>query len=553
MTRRTIRIEQAPELTRAPLADAYVHSFERIASLYDFHPYRPDGWRERLEWLDSRSHPNASKEALSEVLIAYNERIGNSQEAIQGAKELAQSGTVAVVGGQQAVAFTGPLLVLHKAVTILSAARRAERELGRRVVPVFWVAGEDHDWDEVNHTYGITKEQEIQKIKINVKQDEPPRTSVSYVSMNQLAWEDALEQFEGGLLDTEFKPDLIITLRKAFAESSSPSDCFARIMASLFGKHGLVLVDSADPAVRSLEREMFQQLIRRRADYGNALEQGRSAVEQAGFTAEAEVRSDSLQLFVLHEGERLLMYGHAGGGFSDRKGRLPLTEEQLLHYASEEPERLSNNVLTRPVMQEYLFPVLATVLGPSEVAYWGLLRHAFHSLDMKMPIVVPRTSFTMIEGTVHKNLEKYGVALGQALNGQELEKLKMDWLARQDQWGVEARFAAAEDAVNTQYGPLLEMIEEIQPALRKLGDTNLLKIQEQIAFLKQKTMDALQSRHEAGVRQFERIGRSLLPLGKPQERVYNGFVYLSKYGTDWLDQLVEQELDLHGGHYAVYL
>ncbi|ALS21357.1 bacillithiol biosynthesis cysteine-adding enzyme BshC [Paenibacillus naphthalenovorans] len=545
-----VRLEAIQWESGQPLTDDYVSRFEKTGELYDYNPWEWESWRARASWLDQERVTGADRQRLADALRRFNERAGNAGEAMDAIERLRDERTLCVVGGQQASLFTGPLLVIYKAVTLLRLAKEASGKLNRPVVPVFWIAGEDHDFDEVNHVNYLTPNLQVDKIK--VEHPTGLRTSVSRTKLGRQQWEDALRQLEQSLMTTEFKDELVQSFRAAVEESATLVDLFARLMARLFGSQGLVLLDSDDPALRKVEGSMFRTLIEQNGELNEAFLQNRDQLMACGYQPQAELHTNAANLFVYdEEGERILLYADDSGGFTDRKGVRRFSRERLLDWADTAPERLSNNVMTRPLMQEFLFPVLATVLGPAEIAYWGLTRKAFHLLGMRMPLLVPRLGFTIVEGTVHKNMQKYGLTFEDVV--LRLEEKQQEWLRAQDRLQLEARFGEVKEQFRSGYEPLIAAISGINPGLGKLGETNLGKIIEQIEFLQHKAEDGLRSQNESGLRHFQRIGLTIAPGGKPQERVYNISAYLNKYGDGWLKELLELPVTIDGKHYICYM
>ncbi|MDB5053621.1 MAG: bacillithiol biosynthesis cysteine-adding enzyme BshC [Bacilli bacterium] len=529
------------------LAEDYCKGLENASGFFTYHPSNEDSWYKRAQWLDQASGPNANRAELVETLLKYNTKIANSAAAMDNIARLRDSAALVVVGGQQTGLFTGPLLVIYKAITLIQTAKHAERKLGRSVIPIFWLAGEDHDFDEVNHTYVLTPQLEIAKIKI----EHPTgiRTSVSQLTIE--SWEGALQQLDASLMQTEFKAGLMEKLAQIGKQSHTLVDFFAQIMAWLFSDQGLVMLDSDDPEMRRVESKMFSLLLHRHKNINEALLAGRNRVEAAGYKAQTELAANNVNLFVFtDQGERVLLQWD-GQLFHDKKKERTYTQQQLNEWAVSAPERFSNNVMTRPLMQDFLFPVLATVLGPGEIAYWGLTGLAFEELGMKMPIVVPRMEFTLVEGAVQKQMDKFGLTWDTVFF--HFEQWKKDWLTAQDQLGLPARFAEVKQQFQNIYAPILQTIASINPGLQKLGDTNAQKIVEQIEFLEARSVEANQVQFEAAIRHLERIRLSLLPLEKPQERVYNVLSYLNKYGDGWLKQLLELPLVVNGMHSIIYL
>ncbi|MVO99379.1 bacillithiol biosynthesis cysteine-adding enzyme BshC [Paenibacillus lutrae] len=532
-----------------PLTEDYIQEYDRVSSLFDYNPWGKESLHERADAVRHSDALRADRSVLAEVLIEYNRRMGGKEAAIAAAGRLADEHTLAVVGGQQAGLFGGPLYVIYKAVTLIMAARQAEAELGTPVIPVFWIAGEDHDFEEVDHIHVLRPGLDISKIAI----DRPwnLRTSVSRWEAEPEAWEAALRQLDEALPDSPHKAGLLRDLRTAITGDRTLSGAFAGWMAALFGDSGLVLLDADDPALRRLEGPMFAQLIGGSASLAAALVRGREQVESLGYAPQVDVSDEQAHLFVHDRGERVLLQ-RSGDGFTDKKGLRTFSREELLKVAAEEPERLSNGVMSRPLMQEFLLPVLGTVLGPAEVAYWAMTRDAFHLNGMTMPIVLPRLEFTIVEDTVTKWMDKYELSMDDAASGS-LAARKEAWLGSQSPFPVEQRFEEARAGVREIYSPLLDSLASIEAGLPELGRSNLDKILHQIDYLQHKSEQALVRKHETALAQWKRVEQSLTPLGKPQERVYNVCAFLSRYGYNWLDELVEADLAPDGSHYLIHI
>lgn len=534
-----------------PLTEAYIHRTDaRIDPLYGYHSGVEKDWIRRLNSLNERAHTRASSVEVAHVLREYNNKLEAASEVEASIAALADGAPV-VVGGQQAGLWTGPLLVIHKAVSIIGAARSASEQLGQKIVPVFWIAGEDHDWDEASHTYVLTAEQELRKL--SVARPEGSRTSVSRTTLSPEVWQEMLDQLEQALPHSEFKPKLLAELGEMTTRSRSLTDLFALILSRLFGKEGLVLLDADDPQLRKAEAPMFQLLIERNDELENAYAAAANQLQQLGYSLQADVTPGSANLFLFNPDngeERTLLHKH-DDAFRDRKGLVSWTKEELLRLAAEHPQQFSNNVLTRPLMQDYLFPVLATVLGPGEIAYWALTGEAFRTLGMEMPIIVPRMSFTLVEGTVAKHMAKYELSFADVM--ERFDERKEQWLKQQDRLALEEQFGSVKQIFEELYKPLLGLAATIQPGLSKLGETNMNKIMEQIGYMETKTVDAYNKQFDASIRQLERIRLSIKPADKPQERIITMVAYWNRYGEAWLDQLLEASYNRLGGHTIIYL
>ena len=338
-----------------PLSEAYgKRKDSQLESLlHSGHPSDKRAWLARAERLDKTAGMRAPATNIAEALRSYNARIGMSPKT-ELQLDAIEQGAYVVVGGQQAGLWTGPLLVIHKAVTVISAAKHASAILGKPVVPVFWIAGEDHDWDEANHIV-VSSEQGVRKLA--VARPDGPRTSVSRTGLDLEAWEKALSDLETQLSSSEFKEPLLEKLRSWIGEGVSLSDVFARIIAWLFGREGLVLLDADDAALRRVEAPMFRRMISDNDALEAAYAEAGTQVQALGYSTQAAATPGCANLFLFrpedqgigNAGDRVLLYKREGG-FTDKKGEAFWSSDELLAWTETHPERFSNNVLTRPIM-----------------------------------------------------------------------------------------------------------------------------------------------------------------------------------------------------------
>ncbi|MGN7357731.1 bacillithiol biosynthesis cysteine-adding enzyme BshC [Paenibacillus sp. SAF-054] len=515
------------------LADDYINRFSQVEDLYGEDFRREDSWRSRAAWLKESEGTRVDRTALVDCLRQYNSKHNDYKEVHNSLDLLAQNGTLAVVGGQQSGLFTGSLLVVYKALTIVLAAKEAEEKLQQPVVPVFWIAGEDHDWDEVNHTYVMTPELKVSKIKMDAIPG--PRGPVSDIQVTAEQWKQSMDQLASLLPDSEHKPEILRLMHQAAEQSGNLSDAFAKLMGRLFGELGLILLDSADPALRRLEVPVFERIIKQNEELGRTYQDAASRITGKGYPLQADVTADGANLFYIYEGNRLLLQKQ-NGSFTDRKGIVSFSREELLEELQSHPERFSNNVLTRPLMQDSLLPVLCSVLGQGEISYWAITKDAFPVLGLHMPILLPRMSFTLVNGTLRKYMQHFGLSFQDVQH--RFDDARQSWLNAQADLHIEPRFEETRSAFEKLYEPLIRELGTIQHGLIPLGEKNRDKILEQISYLERKTKQALEKQHEAALRQWDQIVVSLFPMGKPQERVYNVFYYINRYGFGWIRDIL---------------
>ena len=529
-----MKVISEPLQSGSALADDYIHQYEKVVPLYGKDYHHDQTWSDRVQWLDDTEDRRVNRHELVEILKEYNEK-HNSHDAVHTSLYMLEKpGTLVVTGGQQSGLFTGSMLVIYKAITIIQAAKEAERRLNRPVVPVFWIAGEDHDWDEVNHTYLMSRDMQ-QPSKLSLNKYSISRTSVSYTPVLPQEWDQSLKSLTDILPDSDVKGEILAKIQQSLLTSDNLSDAFAKQIGDIFGEYGLVLLDSADTRLRKLESPVFQAMIERNEELGRAYRSAADQITSLGYKLQADVSDEGANLFYLHNGNRLLLIKQ-DGKFMDRKGQISFTQEQLLDVLKDHPERFSNNVLTRPIMQDSLFPVLATVLGQGEIAYWAITRQAFEILGLKMPIILPRMSFTLLEGTQLKYMDKYALSFQDVQ--YHLQERREQWLSEQDTLQIEQKFAEARKAFEQLYDPLINDLGSLEKGLSTLGQSNKAKVIYQMSYLERKSKEALEQRYVATLRQWDLLGTSLFPIGKPQERVYNIYQYLNLYGLTFIKDLM---------------
>ncbi|USG67547.1 bacillithiol biosynthesis cysteine-adding enzyme BshC [Brevibacillus ruminantium] len=528
-----------------PLADDYRQGKDSALRFFRYAPYDKRSYRERIEWLSQNDIPH--REALADGLYTYNQSIGNHQEALTNIELLRQSGTMVVIGGQQAGVLTGPLYTIHKAIHLIQAAKRLSAEWGVRVVPVFWIAGEDHDIDEIDHVYGLLdQESKLYKEKLALKRSGRP--SASSVQLDHSDCQAFLNKLFAGLTETKETKEIRKWAEESLATSKTIVDWFARLTAALFGKYGLILVESSLPFVRELEKPVFTQILEQNESLSSLLVKAAGELEKAGYPQQLDVGGQEANLFLYEGVDRLQLLRH-GDHFVTRRGTY--TQGELLELLKKDPCRFSSNVVTRPLMQEHLFPTLAFIGGPGEVAYWAYLQEIFAAFGKQLPIVLPRMSVTLVEGAIARLLKEFDLSIERALGG--FASWKEEWEAQQGPYPLTDRFQEVRDALRELYQPVVSEVARLEPGLKHLAEKNAARLQEQVDFLERRLHAALDQREDIGLRRLYRLETALYPAGGLQERKLTILPFLNRHGLSLIDRLVEAPFVHDDSHQVLYL
>lgn len=534
-----------------PFIKRYMTDEEWVRSVYEYNPWDERSVKARAAYVEQEWN-GADRTELAEVIRAYHAPELLSPAVELNLNRLAKPNSLVVIGGQQAGLMTGPLYTLYKAITLIQLAKREEARLGRPVIPVFWIAGEDHDSEEVNHIYLSDRENSLIKVGWTGTLTNKVPLSLQEIRPETMSeWLDSLSQRLG---DSEYKKEWQETLRALVTEPITWTRYFARIMHRLFGREGLLLIDSADHGLRRLETPFFSTLIKRSKQIQHHAQQANERLLADGLPEPVHFQEMQGNLFLIEEGERQALFC-IGEEWVTKSGQTRLSEAELLNIANEAPERLSNNVITRPLMQEYLFPTLYFVGGPGEIAYWSLLKEAFAQAELKMPIVLPRLQLTVLDRRVQKRMAEFDLSETDVLT--DLSAKREAWLASQTSFPLAERFAKVKRAIEREYESLVvELAREIGGNLREIGAKNQAKIIEQVEYYHQFAERTVRNKHRVELRHWEELAVAVTPGGKPQERVINFLSLWNDWGLDWFHGLLEAPLltaDEPGVHYCVYL
>ncbi|MEK4030291.1 bacillithiol biosynthesis cysteine-adding enzyme BshC [Pseudobacillus sp. FSL P4-0506] len=534
-----------------------VPAINRFASLYlkqeapvtDFFHYnlsdRRNAYKERAVDLQARTYRRAS---LAACIETYMKPFSFSEEVRVSLEKLKDERSAVVIGGQQAGLLTGPLYTVHKVISIIKLAQEKEKELNIPVVPVFWIAGEDHDFLEVNHVY---VESEFSMEKMSYPERVIGKRMVSDIQYDKQQMNSWVQKIFSMFGETDHTKDLLEHVREEAEKAETVTGFFSRLIHSLFNRYGLLLIDSAYKPLRELERPFFKQLIEQAEEVTRAVRDGQKIISDQDFNPLIELADSAANLFLYENEERVLLeYDPQTQIFFSKNGDTQYTKAELLALLEEEPEKFSNNVVTRPLMQEWLFPTLAFIAGPGEIAYWAELKGAFEQLHMKMPPIEARLNMTLIERGIVRNLEELQLSLPSVVQKGVKEQKEKFWNSVRDDHFHEL-IAGVQQSLMDQYAEIenraRHLHKETVPIVLKNRDFHL----NQLAFLTRKTDEMIQRRHAIVLNKYDKLQNALRPLDSPQERIRNVYEYLNKYGLEFIDELMALDFTFTGDHYLV--
>ncbi|WP_347318199.1 bacillithiol biosynthesis cysteine-adding enzyme BshC [Rossellomorea sp. RS05] len=525
-------------------ASKYMKQEEPVTSFFHYNINEQDVFSRRLEDLGEREFP---REGLVTCIASYMESLPSS-DAVETSLEKLKNDAVAVVAGQQAGLLTGPLYTIHKIVSVIRLAREQEQKLNHPVVPVFWIAGEDHDYQEVNH---IFLEQDGKIKKNGYPEQVVDKRMTSDVEYDPAVMKNWISSILKVLGETEFTAGLADEMDGLIREGEDIVTFFARFIMTLFKDYGLLVIDSSYGALRKLEAPYFRHLIENSREITDQVLIQQKTIQAEGFNTQLEISSDAANIFLNLQNERALLE-RDGSGFKDKNNDSFFTKEELLGILDDQPGRLSNNVVTRPLMQEWLFPTLSFIGGPGEIAYWGELKKAFEFMGMNMPPVMPRLNITILERTVAKRVEELSLSLQEVVkNG--VSHVRNEFLDSLKPNDLEGELQEIETYLMAKYEGIKKEASAVDSNLEPIVDKNLEIHRKQFEFLRKRTEKSIRDKNERQLSRFDLIENSIRPNGGPQERTLNILYYMNRFGPDFVNRLTDLPFTFDGTHKVVHL
>jgi bacillithiol biosynthesis cysteine-adding enzyme BshC len=486
---------------------------------------------------------------LCDALEAMNRRWGAGDETLANISRLRQADCVAVVSGQQAGLFTGPLYTIYKALSAVKLAGCLSQR-GTQAVPVFWIATEDHDFAEVATAEFIGCDCRLASVHVSneMHQEGAPVGSVTL--------DDSINETIGRLLDvlpdTEFIPEVEKLLRETWGEGKGYGEAFARMMTRILGRHGLILLDPLDAKLKQLAAPLYAEAARQAPEIATSLVARSRELEEAGYHAQVVISENTFPLFLhTEDGTRHAVTRTDDGRYKAKNEREGYTTEELAQMAANEPEKFSPNVTLRAVVQDYLLPTVAYFGGAAEIAYFAQTAEVYRILNRPATPILPRASMTIVERRTWRTLERYGLGLTDLFEGLDvvLSRVVEEHLGSE----TAATFNRTEESINRELDGLQEKLKEVDPTLAEALDTGRRKINYQLEGLRSRFHRAQMGRDRAAHRQLERAFAALYPNKTLQERHINITSLLARHGTYVVNWIYDAINLGSSDHQIVYL
>lgn len=500
-----------------PLVFDYLSGKKELTTFYDFFPDK-NGFKDALSAIQK---VNYNRTLLVEVLKEQSIRVKNSSaESLKNIGLILNEHTVTITTGHQLCLFTGPLYFVYKIFSVIALCEKLKTEFPERnFVPVYWMASEDHDFEEVNHftVYG-------KKIEWNSTE----KGAVGDFKTNTLS--EAREKMKEILGSGIHAESLLNLFDKTYLNHSDLSSATQFLVNELFGKYGIVVLDGNSKKLKESFVPYFQKDV-----FENVPDQTVSAsVEKLRqLKYEAQVNPREINCFYMEKGLRARIE-KAGDVYQAVGTNLRWSQEELQWLIKSNPEKISPNVVLRPCYQQFILPNLAYVGGPGELAYWMEYKAMFKELNLFFPVLTPRKSVIIIENNTLSKIKKLGFNMENVFESEEsLVKLYIE--KSNNSFNLEEHKRSIEDL----FRKISEETGKIDKSLTASVEAEKQKNLNSIAALEQKTIRAIKAKLDTEVNQIKSVKAKLFPDGIPQERIENFSTYSNKWGVEFMSSLKE--------------
>ncbi|NMC43570.1 MAG: bacillithiol biosynthesis cysteine-adding enzyme BshC [candidate division Zixibacteria bacterium] len=469
------------------------------------------------------------RSALIDILHRQNHSWGAPEAVDEVIRKLADPKAVAVVTAHQACLFGGPYMILLKALAAEAWARRLEKQLAVPVTPIFWIAGDDHDFKETA------------VVDLFDRQGRPARLALDwddsrlYSPVGRLTYDQSIARETAKLRellpDNDFKTKALEPIERAYRKGDTPVDCFARYLHHLIGRLGIVLFNPHDESAKRPAAPLMQEIIRRRRDVGKVLSTTETALTAAGYHIQVRKASDAAHLFYHAPGRTAIHYQ----GNDCRVGEKIIPEQELLKAIEAAPNDFSPDVITRPLVQSHLFPTVAVVGGPAEVAYYAQLMPLFDLFALVPPRVLPRPSMTLVEGRFEKLMSRSAIGFEEiAVRADEVVNRLMDESFPTD---LDHRLKTLKDTVRGRMMELTAALTSFDPQLRDTAARAGEKMDYLLNELEKKVFAAHKKKNAADREKILQARDHLFPNRGLAERSIAPVYFLSRYGPTVIETI----------------
>lgn len=511
------------------LFEDYVSQSEQVKPFYNYHFSKKDF----SDYLIQNTFDYLNRNILVKALQSQEKLVTNTSSASSAnIKLLENNNTYTITTGHQLCLFTGPLYFVYKIASTINLCRSLKQNFAdKNFVPVYWMASEDHDFEEINHANVFGK-----KVVWNSEQ----KGSVGDFSTAGL--QEVITELKTILGDNDKANDLASVFEKAYLKHANLSDATRYLVNEFFGEYGIVILDGNDSELKNLFKDEFKKDIFENTSYQLVSE----TITELQKNYSAQVTPREINVFYKEKGfrERIEKKGER---YVVLNTELSFSKEELENIIQSSPEKLSPNVVLRPLYQQKILPNIAYVGGPGELAYWLEYKTMFEAFNIHLPILMPRNFVILLDKVTQNKLQKLNLTTNDTFkDGEELVK---QFIKTQHN---DINLEDAKKQLADIFASITETVSAIDKTLVGSTEAEKQKAINGVSNIEQKINRALKQKSETDVNQIWSIKEKLFPKGIPQERYDNFSMYYTKYGKEFFSSVLENlSYDLDKFEYTV--
>ena len=497
----------------------YLSKKKDTEQLYSFFP-ELDGYKKLLN--TPKLFVNLNRSVLVDSLQAQANRVSNtSTHSATNIKLLKNSNTFTVTTGHQLCLFTGPLYFIYKIIATINLSEWLSKNFpDKNFVPVYWMASEDHDFEEANHAFVYGK-------KIEWKSDQAGAVG----SFKTTEIKEALNELELFMGESSNGKELVQLFRNSYLEHTNLADATRHLVNELFGKYGLVIADGNDKALKNefkdlMKKDIFENIPFQKVSTSIQYLQSKKYPTQ--------VNPREINCFYLNGNARDRIEKQ-GEIYKVLNTSISFSKNELEKLIDSEPEKISPNVVLRPLYQQIILPNIAYVGGPGELSYWLEYKDMFDAFKCPFPILQPRQFILVIDKTQQQKLAKLGISVSAVFKSEQ--ELVNQFISNK---GDIVDMQEEKNKLNKVFEDLLSKSIEVDKTLESAVKAENQKALNSLNMLEAKLNKALKQRSDTELNQIKNIRSKLFPENVPQERYDNFSAYYAKWGAGFIEEIKKQ-------------
>lgn len=504
---------------------------KQITDFYDVH--RPVSQRSfELKARDFEHAPVLSREQLSDMLMSFNADFNPSRQSIESILALKSPDTFTLTTGQQLSLFGGPAYTIYKILTVIGLARHLSQTTDMRVLPVFWLADEDHDFAEVREFKFPGDDATGRSISVDAEAGHLGR------AMGQHKISESAEQAVSYIYE-QAGPQRISKLTKRLLSFWQPGTswrtAFARGIIELFGEYGLILAGSDQPEIKQQSAAIWHHALLHQAGITEAITRQSAALEERGYHTQVAINDSCLFFHHEQHGRIKLPFENGKWHFPDAE---PMSPEAAVEHVKQKNlySRLSPNVFLRPILQQYLLPNIGYAGGPAEVAYHAQMKPVFEHFGLPMPVILSRFSATIVEPSIVRAASALPFELGDYQQPHHVlvkkylnERAAINPEGFFEEWRQDGR-----QLMQQRISTLAELHDSLETSVRSTQQ----RMEHHLTELEKKVRTHLKDQESVQINRIKRVQQHLFPEQSLQEREYGWLYFINAYGTSWMDDIL---------------